>query len=49
MEKAEETIKINKQLMDNIRILVKKSKLFKDEKDFIEQAIIKQMSRLRDV
>ena len=45
----EEIIKINKQLMDNIRILVKKSKLFNDEKDFIEQAIIKQMSKLRDL
>ena len=45
----EETIKINRQLMENIRVLVKRSNLFKDEKDFIEQAIIKQMSRLRDV
>ena len=45
----EEAIKINKQLMDNVRILVKKSKLFKNEQDFIEQAIIKQMSRLRDI
>ncbi|MBS3134703.1 hypothetical protein J4214_05725 [Candidatus Woesearchaeota archaeon] len=45
----EETIKINKQLMDNIRILVKKSKMFNNEQDFIEQAIIKQMSRLKDL
>ena len=45
----EETIKINKQLMDNIIILVKKSKMFNNEQDFIEQAIIKQMSRLKDL
>ena len=43
-----ETIKLNKDLIDNIRTLVKQTKLFRDETDFIEQAIIKQMSKLRD-
>lgn len=43
-----ETINLNKQLVDNIRIIVKKTKLFRDETDFIEQAIIKQMSKMRD-
>ena len=43
-----ETIKINKQLIDSVRIIVKKTKLFKDETDFIEQSIIKQMSKMRD-
>ena len=43
-----ETIRLNKQLVDNIRILVRKTKLFRDETDFIEQAIIKQMSKMRD-
>jgi len=43
-----ETIKLNKQLVENIKILVKKTRLFRDETDFIEQAIIKQMSKMRD-
>lgn len=43
-----EIIKINKQLVDSVRTIVKKTKLFRDENDFIEQAIIKQMSKMRD-
>jgi Arc/MetJ-type ribon-helix-helix transcriptional regulator len=43
-----ETIKLNKSLVENIRTLVRKTKLFRDETDFIEQAIIKQMSKMRD-
>ena len=42
-----ETIRLNKQLVEGIRILVKKTRLFRDETDFIEQAIIKQMSKMR--
>lgn len=44
-----ETVKINKQLLENIRSLVQKTRLFRDETDFIEQAIIKQMSKLRGI
>ena len=43
-----ESIKINKQLFQSVTVVVKKTKLFKDESDFIEQAIIKQMSKMRD-
>ncbi len=43
-----ESIKINKQLFQSVTAVVKKTKLFKDESDFIEQAIIKQMSKMRD-
>ena len=42
-----ETIQIPKQLMDSIRELVKKTKLFADEDDFINQAIIKQMAKFK--
>ena len=43
-----ENVKINRPLMDSVRTLVRKSKLFRDENDFIEQAIIKQMSKMKD-
>ena len=46
MEK--EAIELPKQLLDNIRIIVNKTKLYIDEKDFIEQAIIKQISKMKD-
>ena len=45
MEK--ETVELPKQLMDNIRKIVKKTNLFADEHDFINQAIIKQISKLK--
>ena len=44
----EETIKMPKQLMDNIRKLIDETKLFSDEQDFITQAIIKQISKFRE-
>ena len=44
-----ETIKLSKQMVQNIRILVSKTNLFKDEQDFVEQAIIKQISKFRNV
>lgn len=46
MEK--ENIELPKQLLDNIRIIVNKTKLYADERDFIEQAIIKQISKMRE-
>lgn len=46
MEK--ESIELPKQLLDNIRIIINKTKLYANENDFIEQAIIKQISKMRD-
>ena len=46
MEK--EVIELSKQLLDNIRIIVNKTKLYVDERDFIEQAIIKQISKMKN-
>jgi hypothetical protein len=43
------TIKINNQLMASIKAVVQKTKMFKDEEDFINQAIIKQLSKLREM
>ena len=42
-----ETIELPKQLLENIRLTVNKTKLYTDEKDFIEQAIIKQISKMK--
>ena len=44
-----EHVKISKPMMESIRTLVKRSRLFRDETDFVEQAIIKQMSKLKDL
>lgn len=42
-----ETIKLPKPLLESIRELIKNTKHFKDETDFIEQAIIKQVSKYK--
>jgi len=44
-----EAIHLPKQLIDNIRSLIKNTNMFKDESDFIEQSIIKQMSKLKNM
>tara|TARA_Y100000310_G_C20503314_1_gene725127 strand:+ start:451 stop:597 length:147 start_codon:yes stop_codon:yes gene_type:complete len=43
-----ETIELPKKLIDNIKKIVISTKLFADEKDFINQAIIKQISKLEN-
>ena len=44
-----ETLKLSKPMMNSIRALIKQTNLFKDETDFVEQAIIKQMSKMKDI
>ena len=43
------SIKINAQLMQSIKEIVNKTKLFHDEEDFINQAILKQISKFRSI
>ncbi len=43
------TITINIQLMQAIKEIVQKTKMFADEEDFINQAILKQISKFRSV
>jgi hypothetical protein len=43
------TIRINEQLMKSIKAIVQKTKMFQDEEDFINQAIIKQISKFREI
>ena len=45
MEK--EILELPKQLMDNIRIVIDKTKLFSDEEDFVTQSIIKQITKYK--
>ena len=45
MEK--ENFELPKQLMDNIRAVIDKTKLFIDEEDFITQSIIKQITKYK--
>lgn len=48
-EKMDHSIKINSQLMQAIKEIVNKTKMFHDEEDFINQAILKQISKFRGV
>ena len=43
------TITINIQLMQAIKEIVQKTKMFADEEDFINQAILKQISKFRSI
>ena len=44
-----EKIEMPKQVMDSIRIIIKKTRLYKDEKDFVQQAVMKQMMKFKEV
>jgi len=43
------TIKINDGLVNSIKEIVKKTNLFVDEGDFVQQAIMKQLVKFKDV
>tara|TARA_Y100000310_G_C20678303_1_gene814370 strand:+ start:336 stop:482 length:147 start_codon:yes stop_codon:yes gene_type:complete len=43
----QETITLPKPLIESIRSVIKETKLFKDEQDFIEQSIIKTLRRFK--
>lgn len=45
----EKTIKINGMLLASIREIVSKTKLFRDENDFIEQAVMRHLAKFKDV
>ncbi|MCD4760117.1 hypothetical protein K8R33_04485 [archaeon] len=40
-------IEVPKQLMESVKAVIEKTKLFADEDDFISQAIIKQISKYK--
>jgi len=42
-----EDIKLPKQLMDNVRVIIESTKLFADEEDFVTQSVIKQITKYK--
>ena len=40
-----ERIELPKELVKSIKVIVEKTRLFEDEKDFINQAIIKELRK----
>jgi len=43
------TINIPEPVMQSIKQIVKKTKLFADEEDFVNQAIIKHLSKYKEI
>ena len=43
------TINVPDQLVNSIRIIVKKTGNYKDESDFIQQAVMKQLMKYKDL
>ena len=42
-------IEIPEAMVKSIKIIVQKTKMFKDEEDFVNQAVLKQISKFRDL
>lgn len=43
------TIKIPKQVIDSIKEIVKKTDIYVDEADFVQQAIMKQITKFKNL
>jgi len=49
-EKMEyETIRLPKELLRSIKVIVDKTRMFEDETDFINQAIIKEIRKYKEL
>jgi len=44
-----ERIELPKELVKSIKVIVEKTRLFEDEKDFINQAIIKELRKYKEM
>ena len=42
-------VEISEGIASSIKDIVKKTNVFRDEKDFVEQAIMKQISKFRNI
>ena len=42
-------VNIPESMERSIKIIVKKTNLFQNEEDFVQQAILKQISKIRDL
>ena len=43
------TIKIPKQIIDSIKEIVEKTDIYVDEADFVQQAIMKQITKFKNL
>ena len=43
------TIKLSKQVMESIREIIEKTEIYVDEADFVQQAIMKQIAKFRNL
>ncbi|MBI4159276.1 hypothetical protein HY500_03380 [Candidatus Woesearchaeota archaeon] len=44
-----EKIELPRELLRSIRVIIEKTKLFEDEKDFINHAIIKELRKYKEI
>lgn len=42
-------LNIPETIANSIKIIVSKTEMFKDEEDFVQQALLKQISKFRDL
>lgn len=42
-------VNVPEVMVKSIKIIVEKTNIFKDEEDFIQQALLKQISKFRDL
>ena len=44
-----EQIQLPTQIMDSIRTIIKQTNLFQDESDFVQQAVMKQLTKFKNI
>ena len=44
-----EQVQMPTQMMDSVRTIVKRTKIFHDEQDFIQQAVMKQLTKFKEI
>ncbi len=49
MKMEYETIRLSKDLVRSIKVIVDKTRMFKDETDFIHQAIIREIRKYKEI
>jgi len=44
-----ETIRLPKQLVDSIRIIIRRTNIYHDETEFVQQAVMKQLMKFKEI
>jgi len=45
----QEQIQLPKQIMDSVRIIIERTNIFQDEQDFVQQAVMKQLTKFKEI